>query len=154
MKLATLCYLKKNKKTLMIKTREDSVQRGIWNGLGGKFKEGESAEECCVREVLEESGLKVKDPQLKGFLSFPECYGQDDWYVFVFTATKFSGKLKHSNEGKLEWIDDKKLLKLRLWGGDKIFLPLLKQKRFFTAKIVYDNSKGQMKLKSHKITLH
>jgi len=59
MKLATLCYItnKKNNSTLMIHRvkKENDYHRGKWNGLGGKFEQGESPEDCAIREIKEES---------------------------------------------------------------------------------------------------
>ena len=69
--------------------------------MGGKFEAGESPEECGIREVLEESGLSIQNPKYCGLLIFPNFKG-NDWYVFVFTATKFTGELIDSSEGKLE----------------------------------------------------
>ncbi|MCK7526389.1 MAG: NUDIX domain-containing protein [Ignavibacteriales bacterium] len=40
--------------------KENDYHEGKWNGLGGKFEQGESPEECAVREIEEECGLKVK----------------------------------------------------------------------------------------------
>jgi len=139
MKLATLCYLRKNGKTLMLHRvkKERDVHEGKWNGLGGKFEPGESPEDCVIREVREESGLKIKSPALKGVLTFPDFAGGEDWYVFVFTAAKFSGKLIDSPEGNLEWIPDRKLLKLNLWEGDRVFLPLLRRRGHFSGKFHY-----------------
>ena len=61
MKLATLCYVISNGKTLMIyrNKKENDYHEGKWNGLGGKFEQGETPEECAIREVYEESGLIV-----------------------------------------------------------------------------------------------
>ena len=53
---------------------------------------------------------------------FPKFKG-NDWYVFVFTASKFSGALIDSPEGQLEWIEDSKLSSLNLWESDHIFFP-------------------------------
>ncbi|HKG52732.1 MAG TPA: hypothetical protein VKB04_00620, partial [Anaerolineales bacterium] len=44
----------------------------------------------------------------------------NDWYVFTFTATEFSGELIDSPEGKLEWIPDEEILDLNLWASDHI----------------------------------
>ena len=139
MKLATLCYIKKNGKTLMIHRikREGDMMYEKWNGIGGKFNAGESPEDCVVREVWEESGLKIKNPLLKGIISFPNNLSTgEDWYVFVFIAAKFSGKLKENEEGHLDWIDDDKLLTLNIQPADKIFLPLLNQPKIFSAKFI------------------
>jgi len=143
MKLATLCYVRKGGKTLMlhrVKKRED-VHEGKWNGLGGKFEQGESPEDCVKREILEEAGLKIRNPQLKGVLTFPDFAKAEDWYVFVFTASRFTGRLLDSDEGNLAWIKDGDLLKLNLWEGDRVFLPLLKRRGHFSGKFHYKNGR-------------
>jgi 8-oxo-dGTP diphosphatase len=109
--------------------------------LGGKFEKGESPEECAIREVKEESGLIMKNPKLRGFITFPMFDGKKDWYVFLFTAHEFEGKLIDSREGTLEWIHNGKLFDLNLWEGDKVFIPWLFQEKFFSAKFVYENGK-------------
>ena len=143
MKLATLCYVldKKNNKTLMIHRtkKENDYHAGKWNGLGGKFSPGESPEECVIREVKEESGLILKNPKMNGFITFPNFDGEHDWYVFIFTANLYEGKLIDSNEGHLEWILNEELTSLNLWDGDKIFLEWLFKDKFFSAKFNYEN---------------
>jgi len=142
MKLATLCYVidKKNNSTLMIHRvkKKDDYHKGKWNGLGGKFIEGESPEECAVREVYEESGLKITDPRMHGFITFPNFDGKQDWYVFIFTADDFEGTLIDSLEGNLEWIPNDKLHSLNLWDGDKIFMEWIFSEKFFSAKFNYE----------------
>ncbi len=143
MKLATLCYVFDDSKVLMINRnkRENDIHLGKWNGLGGKFNPGETPEECVIREVYEESGLKIENPTLKGFITFPAFDDEDDWYVFVFIAKKFTGELKESHEGELEWIEWGKVFELPLWEGDKYFLEWLHEDKFFSAKFIYKNSK-------------
>jgi 8-oxo-dGTP diphosphatase len=137
--LATLCYLKRDGRTLMVyrNKKPDDMHAGKWNGLGGKFEPGESPEECVVREVREESGLRIHTPQLHGLLMFPGFKG-DDWYVFVFSAREFNGELIDSPEGTLEWIPDENLSALELWESDHIFFPWLEGDRFFSAKFIYN----------------
>ncbi|NNN07186.1 MAG: 8-oxo-dGTP diphosphatase [Elusimicrobia bacterium] len=136
---ATLCYVRAAGRTLMLhrNKKEGDAHRGKWNGLGGKFEAGESPEDCVRREVLEESGLTLLDPRLRGVLSFPGFRSGEDWLVFLYTATKFTGTLGVCAEGDLEWIDDAKLLDRPLWEGDRVFLPWLDGERFFSAKFVY-----------------
>jgi 8-oxo-dGTP diphosphatase len=143
MQLATLCYIKNNNKTLMIHRakKENDMHAGKWNGLGGKFIPGESPEQCVIREVAEESGLKIEDPVLKGFLTFPKFSNNVDWYVFVYEAYKFSGILIESEEGYLEWIEDSKLIDLNLWEGDRHFFKWINENKFFSAKFYYENGK-------------
>ena len=143
MKLATLCYVtnKKTDSTLMIHRvkKENDYHEGKWNGLGGKFEQGESPEECAIREIEEECGLKVKSVKMKGFITFPLFDGKEDWYVFLFTADEFVGKLIDSPEGNLAWIKNDVLTELNLWDGDKVFIPWLFKERFFSAKFIYEN---------------
>jgi len=143
--LATLCYVQKENKTLMLHRvkKENDYHQGKWNGLGGKFEKGETPEECAAREIEEESGLKIKTPKLNGFISFPNFDGKNDWNVFVFTVKEFEGSLIDSPEGTLEWIKNEKLFDLNLWEGDKIFMKWLFEKKFFSAKFIYEN--GQFK---------
>ena len=143
MKLATLCYLRRDNQTLMIHRikKPGDMHRGKWNGLGGKLEPGESPEDCARREVEEESGLLVKKMWLKGFLSFPGFANDEDWYAFVFVIPEFEGQIIESAEGNLKWIDNAVLLQLNLWEGDRIFLPWLDRPGFFSGKFVYDDGK-------------
>ena len=143
MKLATLCYIQKDGKTLMLyrNKKENDYHEGKWNGLGGKFEPGESPEECAVREIKEESGLIVKSIKMKGFITFPMFDGKEDWYVFAFVIDEYEGELIDSPEGQLEWIPNDKLKDLNLWDGDQIFIPWLFQEKFFSAKFNYENGK-------------
>lgn len=141
--LATLCYVKHNNCTLMVhrNKKTNDIHAGKWNGLGGKFEAAETPEECVTREVQEESGLVIQNPRLHGLLMFPKFKG-NDWYVFVFTATKFNGELiDDSPEGHLEWIPDEQVLQLKLWESDHIFMPWICDDRFFSAKFEYDGDK-------------
>ena len=151
MLLATLCYLKLNGHTLMVhrNRKVNDIHEGKWNGLGGKFEPGETPEECVIREVYEESGLSIRNPKLCGLLMFPKFKG-NDWYVFAFTASDFTGELIDSPEGKLEWIPDEKVLELTLWESDHIFMPWIKSGKFFSAKFIYEGEK----LKGHEVVFY
>jgi len=143
MKLATLCYISQSGRTLMIHRvkKENDIHEGKWNGLGGKLEPGESPEECVIREVLEESGLRATSLYLKGILTFPLFARDEDWYAFVFVVDQFDGELISSPEGNLEWIPDELLLSLNLWEGDRFFLPLLHKPGFFSGKFVYQDGR-------------
>ena len=149
--LATLCYVKQNGKTLMVhrNKKANDVHEGKWNGLGGKFEAGETPEMCVRREVQEEAGLVIQNPRLQGLLTFPN-FGGIDWYVFVFTATEFSGELIDSPEGKLEWIPDEQLAGLNRWESDHIFLPWIDERKFFSAKFEYEGDVMQR----YDVTFH
>ncbi len=152
MKLATLCYLRKNGHTLMLHRikKKNDMHQGKWNGLGGKLEPGESPEACVIREVEEESGLRIRNPRLHGVITFPAFDGFDDWYVFLFTATEFDGELIDSREGVLRWVPNDEVLSLPLWEGDRIFIPWLDEPHCFSARFVYKNGI----LQSHEVTFY
>jgi 8-oxo-dGTP diphosphatase len=138
MKLATLCYVKENGHTLMIHRvkKANDIHEGKWNGLGGKLEPGESPEQCIIREVREEAGLEIESPLYHGLLVFAD-FKAEDWYVFVFTATRFWGSLIESNEGHLRWVRDEDILALPLWPSDQIFFPWLAMDKVFSARFQY-----------------
>lgn len=130
--------------------KKNDIHQDKWNGLGGKFQPGETPEECVVREIEEECGLLISNPELKGFLTFPEFSAGEDWYVFVFVASQFEGEITESTEGKLEWIDDDQLLNLNLWEGDRFFIEWLDKNAFFSGKFYYKEGA----LLKHKMIIH
>jgi len=133
-------------------SKKPEAHQGKWNGLGGKIESGETPEECIIREVKEESGLTIKNPKLVGIITFPSfALSKESWYAYVFVATEFEGTVTESAEGKLEWIDNDKILSLNTWDGDKVFLCLLDSPTFWSAKIQY-NDEG--KLESHSVVFH
>lgn len=141
MKVGTLCYIRRDGRTLMmLRTKVPGDPHwGRWNGLGGKMEPGETPEACVKREVLEESGLVLEDPRLRGILTFPAFEGDDAWYVFLFEAFSFSGELRECREGFLEWVDDSAIPTLNLWEGDHLFLSWMAEGRFFSGRLAYES---------------
>lgn len=152
MKLATLCYVRNDGHTLMIHRvkKANDMHAGKWNGLGGKLEPGETPEECAIREVWEEAGLRVRNPRLRGIITFPGFSNDEDWYTFLFVINDFEGALIDSPEGNLRWIPDDDLLALNLWEGDRIFIPWLDMPGFFSGKFTYVDGV----LVEHKVVFH
>jgi 8-oxo-dGTP diphosphatase len=142
MKMTSLVYLEREGKYLMLHRtkKEDDENRDKWIGVGGKFEEGESPEDCMRREVLEETGLAVTAFRYRGIVTFVLGERQTE-YMHLFTATAWSGEEKECDEGELAWIDRDALFDLTLWEGDRIFLRLLREEHpFFSLKLVYSDS--------------
>lgn len=139
MKNTTLCYIEKDGKYLMLHRikRENDLNRDKWIGVGGKFEDGESPEECLQREVREETGLTLTNFSYRGIITFVSSEWPTE-YMHLFTSDSFTGKLTDCDEGVLEWIDKKKISSLPAWEGDRIFLELLEDDSpFFSLKLEY-----------------
>ena len=137
----TLCYIRRGADYLMLHRtkKEHDLNRDKWIGIGGKFEDKESPEDCLLREVREETGLTLTDYRYRGIITFIS----DRWpteYMHLFTADGFSGALKECDEGVLEWLPRGRLLELPHWEGDAIFLKLIEDdgQPFFSLKLRYE----------------
>ena len=143
MKNTTLCYIEKEDSYLMLhrvkKVNDENQDK--WIGVGGKIEDGESPEECLLREVKEETGLILTKYRYRGLVTFVS----NQWgceYMHLFTATEYEGEMKECDEGNLEWVSKDKIEELNLWEGDKIFLRLLQEREnFFSLKLRYEGEK-------------
>ena len=139
MKNTTLCHIEKDGKYLMlhrVKKKAD-LNHDKWVGIGGKFEDKESPEECNAREVLEETGLTLHSARYCGIVTFVSDIWETE-YMHIFHSDNFSGSLIDCNEGVLEWVDKQKIFDLPIWQGDKIFLELIQTNApFFSLKLVY-----------------
>ncbi|MBE7004766.1 MAG: 8-oxo-dGTP diphosphatase [Ruminococcaceae bacterium] len=137
---STLVYIEKDGAYLMLHRtkKENDLNHDKWIGVGGKFEQDEAPEECALREAYEETGLTLTRWRYRGLVTFVS----DTWtteYMHLFTADAWTGTLRACDEGDLEWVDKKRLLSLKLWEGDKIFLRLLdSDEPFFSLKLKYE----------------
>ncbi|MCL2332572.1 MAG: 8-oxo-dGTP diphosphatase [Actinomycetia bacterium] len=142
MQLCTECYIQRDGKTLMLyrNKKEHDINAGKWLGVGGKFEAGETPEQCLLREVREEAGVTLTEYRLRGVMTFVTLDGSSEpLYIFIFTASAFTGEVGDCNEGTLQWIDTDKIADLDLWEGDRIFWDwILHDRRFFSAYFEYD----------------
>ena len=146
MRNTTLCYIEKDGQYLMLHRvkKENDINKDKWIGIGGKFEDRESPEDCVRREVLEETGLILRNLNYRGIITFVT----DKWeteYMHLFTSDEFEGQIKTCDEGNLEWIDKSKLLQLDIWEGDKVFLRLLDtDEPFFSLKLTYKGEEDRL----------
>ena len=138
--MTTLCYVEKDDSYLMLHRvkKEKDVNKDKWIGIGGHFEQGESPEECLLREAREETGLTLTSWQFRGLVTFTqEGYGTE--YMCLYTADGYEGSIKECSEGVLEWVPKSRISSLNLWEGDRIFLDLIKKNApFFSLKLSYE----------------
>lgn len=153
--LSSIIYIEKDGKYLMLhRTRkENDTNKDKWIGVGGKFEEGETPEECARRETYEETGLTLQNLFYRGIVTFvSDKYPAEQMHLFKSTA--FSGRIKDCDEGELDWIEKETFLSLPIWEGDKIFLRLLDQDiPFFSLKLRYEGNTLAQAVLNEKIIL-
>jgi 8-oxo-dGTP diphosphatase len=114
----TNCVLIRDNQVLMLK----KPRRGWWVAPGGKMEPGESVRDSCIREYREETGIYLKNPQLKGIFTFIMKENDQvlsEWMMFSFFATDSDGLgFDESDEGKLEWQGLDQLKNLPMAAGD------------------------------------
>lgn len=137
----TLCYIQWGEDYLMLHRikKQNDLNQDKWIGVGGKFEDKESPEDCLLREVREETGLTLTSYRYRGIVTFVS----DRWpteYMHLFTADGWTGALKECDEGVLEWLPRRRLLELPHWEGDAIFLDLIAREDtpFFSLKLCYE----------------
>jgi 8-oxo-dGTP diphosphatase len=114
----TNCVLLKDDKILLLQ----KPRRGWWVAPGGKMESGESVRDSCIREYREETGIYLKNPQIKGiFTIFIEENGTitSEWMMFTFIANDFDGiNVDTSEEGLLSWHPIEDIRELPMAPGD------------------------------------
>ena len=140
MRETSLCYIERGDEYLMLHRVKKAVDEnaGKWIGVGGGFEEGESPVACMLREVREETGLRLTAWRYRGVVCFiSDIWGEEDMHLF--TADGFEGELKDCAEGVLAWKKKSEVLtSLPIWEGDRIFLRLLAEEHpFFLLTLRY-----------------
>lgn len=140
---STLCYLERGNQYLMLHRvkKAHDLNHDKWIGVGGKFQEGESPEDCILRETWEETGLTLTEYRYRGLVTFVSDQAPTE-YMHLFTATGWTGTPHPCDEGELAWIEKAALMQLPMWEGDRIFLDLLDRNvPFFSLKLCYEGDR-------------
>lgn len=118
MQRVTNCVLIKDNQVLLLQ----KPRRGWWVAPGGKMEPGESVRDCCIREYREETGIYLRNPNIKGIFTFIMKEGDrvlSEWMMFTFLATEADGlNVDESEEGKILWHSLEEIKKLPMAAGD------------------------------------
>ena len=90
MNFTTLCYIEKENQYLMLHrvSKKKDGNKDKWIGVGGHFEEGESPEDCLLREVREETGLELVNYQFRGIVTFISDKWEDEYkFLSIFVAS-------------------------------------------------------------------
>ena len=105
--ITNMCMIEDKQGNILVQDRLSSNWPGI-TFPGGKVEKAESFVDSIVREVFEETGLTIHNPQICGTKQF-QTDNDERYIVLMYKATQFSGTLRSSNDGEVFWINKSEL---------------------------------------------
>ena len=139
---AVRSFLIKDNKVVVIKYKEGNKKIGYYDIPGGKIEEGETLEQTAIREMNEETGLKIKSLRYKGnmIIEYP-----DRIFDFgVFLCNEYKGELQNFEENTSEWIENNELLR-----KEKILSNIMILDRFFIKGLIDKQYKFKMYIQAN-----
>ena len=147
---ATLCYLRRGTRILLQRKARGLFGEGRWNAPGGKMRRGELPERAAVREMYEETGLRVSGLRFNGILNFYLGERRElDQTVFLFSCNKSAGRVRPNDEGELRWFPVTAIPYDEMWQDDREWLPLVLDGGSFVGDFCF--SDGYKEFLSHQI---
>lgn len=138
-KILTLCLVKKNE-MILLGMKKRGFGEGRWNGFGGKVEEGETIIEAAIREMKEESGLKVEELEEKGILLFKFLDTGKFLEVHVFDVLKYSGEMTETEEMNPKWFNVEEIPFEKMWADDIYWMPLFLNGDKFNGEFVFEDN--------------
>lgn len=83
--------------------RKEGALAGKWEFPGGKIENGETPEECLVREIHEELGISIQVGDI--FQAVHSHYDHGDFLVIGYLATHLSGEITLRVHSACAWVD-------------------------------------------------
>lgn len=142
-KLHTVCVVRRGDSVLLINRTHDPVIRG-YIAPGGKIEFPESPVDGAIREVQEETGLRVTALQYKGLHEFVSERQGERYMIFNYLATRFEGELRpESPEGRVEWVPISQLESLPMLPSVRRRLPLFFEPGVFEIHTRWDEAEQE-----------
>lgn len=139
--LTNMCLIYDENRILVEEKRKTKYVGGLVFP-GGHIEPGESLLQSVIREMKEETGLDIYEPQPCGF----KDWIQDDgtrYIVLLYKTNKFSGTLKSSEEGKVFWLDRKDIDSANLIWNMRELLEIFETDQYSEFFFEYKNGKHE-----------
>ncbi len=134
-----------DEKRILLAMKKRGFGEGLWNGYGGKQKEGETIEETAIRETREEINITATEMEKVGTLSFffEGVPSDQNWNqkVTVFRITKWEGTPSESEEMKPQWFDINNIPYDKMWPDDIIWQPKVLKGMKVEGTFIFDANK-------------
>ena len=121
----TAAIIRKNGKILITKRPTDGLLGGLWEFPGGKREPNESLEDCLVREIREELGIKIR---VHGLIArVKHAYSHFKITLYAYECTHVSERVKKLGVADYKWVKPEVLAKYAFPKADKVILETLKR---------------------------
>ena len=118
----TLIFIFQDDEVLMMKysgkgthqSKEKADRKDIYNPIGGHVEEGEDIIASATKEAMEEAGVHLLDPKIKGVINISGFAGKN-MINFIITGRTEDKVLKSTLEGELHWIKTAELSKIHIF---------------------------------------
>ena len=122
----TAAIIEKEGKVLIARRSPHSKLAGQWEFPGGKVEEGETPQECLVRELFEE--LNIQAEVGAHFCSSDYHYEHGSFRIEAFYVDWISGVISLTDHDKFEWVEARDLESYELLPADIPIAQLLSQR--------------------------
>lgn len=133
---ATLLFVFRGDEVLLIRKKR-GLGAGKINGPGGKIDPGETPEQCAVREVEEELGVRAAEVSDAGLLRFQFVDGLA-LLCYVFRADAFAGTAVETDEAIPLWTRLDAIPFDEMWADDRLWFHHLIARQRFTGNFEFD----------------
>jgi 8-oxo-dGTP pyrophosphatase MutT (NUDIX family) len=141
MKICTLCFLLQGENVLL-GMKKRGFGEGKWDGFGGKVMQDETVEEAAIRELEEESGIKVRIDDLKPVAEVDFIFENDpdlNNHTVVYISRNWQGEPIETEEMKPRWFERKELPFSAMWSCDAQWIPSVLAEKMIKATVYFDN---------------
>lgn len=146
----TVCYIKRQKSSpeeflfIYRNKKENDINHGKNIGIGGHIEGDETPYQCNIREVFEETGLKLNSSTYLGLVIFSDLsISNQRFLMHVYFSDSYEGSenLPACTEGELNWLTVDEFLNRPHFEGDEYFLKYAFRGEFFgVVELVYNSN--------------
>ncbi len=112
-----------NSTELLLGLKKRGFGEGLWNGFGGKVQPGEGIEAAALRELEEETGIRLNTLESAGTALF--YFGGKELELHYFRNPSFTGEAIETEEMRPRWFKRSQIPFDSMWPADKLYLPQL-----------------------------
>lgn len=145
--ITTLAYLINNNSEVLLIMKKRGFGVGKWNGPGGKVKSKEKPSDSMIREVKEETGVKVVNFDQLGYIEFvwPDKLVANNTRCYIYLSRDFTGEMKESEECRPAWFSIDNIPYDEMWDDDKYWYPQMLKGEAFKKRCFFDENAKVLK---------